>query len=52
MPIGRSRLGQRHSSAVVETASKPMKAKNTTAAPAWIPAQPLGAKGCQFSGLT
>ena len=52
MPMGRSRRGLRHSSAAVETASKPMKAKNTTAAPAWMPAQPLGAKGCQFSGLT
>ena len=28
-----------------------MNAKNTTAAPAWMPAQPFGAKGLQFSGL-
>ncbi len=33
------------------TASKPMYAKNTMAAPALIPAQPLGANGVQLAGL-
>jgi hypothetical protein len=40
MPIGRSRCGFLVSSAVVATTSKPMKAKNTTAAPATTPAKP------------
>jgi hypothetical protein len=52
MPIGRSRLGFFASSAVVETASKPMYAKNTTAPAAMMPDQPYGAKGDQFSGFT
>ena len=51
MPIGMSRFGLRASSAVVETASKPMYAKKTIAAPAAIPWNPFGAKGCQFSGF-
>ena len=44
--------GLRHSSAAVETASKPMYAKKIRAAPVPIPAHPFGAKGCQFPGLT
>ena len=52
MPMGMSRPGFLHSSAHVETASKPMYAKKMTAAPAPIPAKPLGAKGCQFSART
>ncbi len=52
MPIGMSRPGRSHSSAHVETASKPMYAKKMTAAPAPMPAPPFGAKGCQFSGRT
>ena len=45
MPMGMSRFGLRHSSAVVETASKPMKAKNTTAAPALDPRPAVGSEG-------
>jgi hypothetical protein len=52
MPIGMSFWGLRHSSAAVETASKPMYAKKIRAAPVPMPAQPLGAKGCQLAGLT
>jgi hypothetical protein len=44
------RCGSFVSSAAVETASKPMKAKKTMAAPWWIPRQPLGANGVQFRG--
>ena len=51
MPRGRSFPGLRHSSAVVLTASKPMKAKKMMAAPAWMPRQPWGTKGCQLAGL-
>ena len=40
MPIGRSRWGFFDSSALVATTSKPMKAKNTSAAPAKIPPTP------------
>ena len=40
IPIGRSRCGLRVSSAVVATTSNPMKAKNTSAAPATTPPQP------------
>src|SRR4029453_10087880 len=40
MPIGMSRWGLRVSSAVVATTSKPMKAKNTIAAPKAMPSQP------------
>ncbi len=50
MPIGKSRCGFFVSSAVVETASKPMKAKKTIAAPPMMPPNPLGANGCQFAG--
>ena len=52
IPIGMSRCGFFVSSAVVETASKPMKAKNTIAAPLITPPKPLGMNGCQFVGLT
>ena len=52
IPIGMSRCGLRVSSAVVETASNPMKAKNTMAAPPIMPAKPVGMKGCQFVGFT
>ena len=52
MPIGMSRPGFLHSSAHVETASKPMYAKKMIAAPAPIPGKPFGANGCQFSGFT
>ena len=40
MPMGMSRWGLRVSSAVVATTSKPMKAKNTIAAPKPMPSQP------------
>ena len=40
IPIGRSRCGFLVSSAVVATTSKPMNAKNTTAAPDTTPAMP------------
>src|SRR3974390_1353772 len=40
IPIGISRIGLLASCAAVETASKPIKAKNTTAAPRAIPDQP------------
>ena len=40
MPRGRSLAGFFVSSAAVATMSKPMKAKNTTAAPAMTPPQP------------
>ena len=50
--MGMLRCGSLVSSAAVETASKPMKAKNTMAAPWWMPFQPLGAKGCQLAGST
>ena len=52
MPMGRSRCGFFVSSAVVETASNPMKAKNTMAAPLITPVNPFGANGCQFVGCT
>src|SRR5688500_20408816 len=51
MPIGRSRCGLRVSSAVVETASNPIKAKKTIAAPLITPPKPLGKNGVQFGGL-
>ena len=44
MPNGRSRDGFLASSAVVETASKPMYAKKMKAAPPNIPANPNGKK--------
>jgi hypothetical protein len=40
IPIGRSRCGFLVSSAVVETASNPMKAKKTMAAPLMTPPKP------------
>ena len=52
IPMGMSRFGLRASSAVVETASKPMYAKKTIAAPVITPCTPFGANGCQFGGLT
>ena len=39
-------------SAVVESASKPMKAKKTAATPFKTPLAPFGANGLQFAGLT
>src|SRR5579883_1740019 len=42
MPIGILRCGLRHSSAAVETESKPINVKNTIAAPLTTPAKPLG----------
>src|SRR5690606_24784877 len=52
MPIGRSRRGLRTSSAAEVTASKPMKAKNTSAAALNTPEAPKGANGCQLAGST
>ena len=52
IPIGRSRRGFFASSAVVDTASKPMYAKKTTAAPLMTPDQAYGMKGVQFAGST
>ena len=52
IPIGKSRCGFFVSSAVVETASKPMKAKNTIAAPLITPEKPFGRNGIQFGGCT
>src|SRR5215212_4643447 len=52
MPMGRSRLGFFASSAVVDTASNPMYAKKTTAAPVMTPEKPYGMNGDQFSGFT
>ena len=52
MPMGKSRFGLFVSSAVVETASNPMKAKKTIAAPPITPPKPLGMNGCQLVGLT
>ena len=52
IPIGKSRFGFFVSSAVVETASNPMKAKKTIAAPPITPPKPLGMNGCQLVGLT
>ena len=40
MPIGMSRCGLRVSSAAVATTSKPMNAKNTSAAPVKMPPTP------------
>ena len=40
IPIGMSRFGFFASCAAVDTASKPIKAKNTMAAPPTIPPQP------------
>src|SRR5687768_8114502 len=51
MPLGRSRWGFLHSSAVVEIASKPIYAKKTAETPFIIPENPLGVNGDQLSGL-
>ena len=51
MPIGRSRPGRSVSSASVDTASKPMYAKKTIAAPENVPRQPLGWNGVQFFAI-
>ena len=50
--MGMLRCGSFVSSAAVDTASNPMKAKNTIAAPEWMPRHPLGANGVQFEGST
>src|SRR4051812_20590426 len=52
MPIGRSRLGSFTSSAADDTESKPMNAKNMTAAAPNTPFQPFGMNGCQLAGVT
>jgi hypothetical protein len=52
IPIGMSRCGFFVSSAVVETASNPMNAKKTMAAPLIMPPTPLGRNGCQLVGRT
>lgn len=52
MPIGRSRFGFFTSSAADDTASKPMNAKNITAAAPNTPFQPCGMNGFQFAGVT
>ena len=52
MPLGRSRCGFLHSSAVVLMASKPMYAKNTADTPFNTPPMPLGRKGFQLSLFT
>src|ERR1700709_2950920 len=52
IPIGKSRLGFLTSSAADDTESKPINAKNMTAAAPNTPLQPLGMNGCQFSGVT
>ena len=52
MPRGTSRCGLRVSSAVVATMSKPMKAKNTSAAAAKIPLTPKFAGACPKSAST
>ena len=51
MPTGRSFCGLRVSCAAVETASKPMKAKKMTPAPASTPLQPNSPKVPVFSGM-
>jgi len=52
MPRGMLRCGSRVSSAAVDTASKPMYEKKACDAPAQIPENPCGAKGCQLAALT
>src|ERR1700761_9474377 len=52
MPIGRSRFGFFTSSAADDTESKPINAKNITAAATNTPDQPFGMNGCQFAGVT
>src|SRR5580698_219031 len=52
MPTGKSRFGFFTSSAAEDTESKPMNAKNITAAAPNTPFQPFGMNGCQFAGVT
>ena len=52
IPLGKSRCGFLHSSAVVEMASKPINAKNTADTPANTPLKPLGINGVQFAVST
>ena len=52
MPLGKSRCGFLHSSAVVEMASKPIYAKKTAETPFITPENLFGKKGTQFSGFT
>src|ERR1700709_2389428 len=52
IPIGKSRFGFFTSSAADDTESKPINAKNITAAAPSTPLQPLGMNGCQFAGVT
>ena len=52
IPKGKSLWGLRHSSAAVETESKPIYVKNTIAPPVTIPPKPDGANGFQFAGFT
>jgi hypothetical protein len=47
MPNGRSRLGVRHSSAAVDTESKPIQVRKTMAAPVSTPLKPSGLNGCR-----
>src|SRR5215831_10949529 len=49
IPMGRSRAGFRVSSATVETASNPIYAKNTIAAPDCTPTHPFGRKGWKLA---
>jgi len=51
MPIGMSFCGFLASSAVVETASKPMYEKNITPAPRRMPLQPNSPKCPSFGGM-
>src|SRR5579859_2679965 len=48
MPRGKSRWGLLHSSAAVETESKPIYVKKTMEPPVRMPGQPFGEKGCQL----
>ena len=52
IPLGKSRCGFLHSSAVVEMASKPINAKNTADTPANTPLKPLGINGVQLAVST
>src|SRR3954468_4048046 len=51
MPIGMSRAGLRASCAAVETASKPIYAKNITPAPRSTPLQPNCPNAPRFGGM-
>src|SRR5664280_1656462 len=52
IPNGISRCGLTASSAVVDTASNPTKARKTIAAAVITPLNPNGMNGCQFPGFT